>query len=91
MFFFQGIRPPTLSMEFRNASTMFAEKYLKKVKKYNDLLATIMFLKHHPRVNEQLLDYAVTKTLIKRKDTSLDVPNPIEVNLCSKCGPGYLI
>ena len=78
-------------MEFRNASSMFAEKYLNKVKKYNDLLATIMFLKHHPRVNEQLLDYAVTKTLIKRKDTSLDVPNPIEVNLCSKCGPGYLI
>ena len=67
---------------------MFAEKYLKKVKKYNDLLANIMFLKHHPLVNEQLLDYAITKILIKRKDTSLDIPNPIEVisvtNLISK-------
>ena len=78
-------------MEFRNASSLFADKYLKKVKKYNDLLATIMFLEHHPLVNDQLLDYAITKTLIKRKDTSLDVPNPIEVNLCSKSGPGYLI
>ena len=78
-------------MEFRNASSMFADKYLKKVKKYNDLLATIMFLKHHPGVNEQLLDYAITKTLIKRKDTSLDVPNPIEVNQCGKSVPSYLI
>ena len=70
-------------MEFRNASSLFAAKYLAKVKKYNDLLATIMFLEHHPQVNEQLLDYAITKTLMKRKDTSLDVPNPIEVNVCS--------
>ena len=70
---------------------MFADKYLKKVKKYNALLATIMFLKHHPGVNEQLLDYAITKTLIKRKDTSLDVPNPIEVNQCGKSVPSYLI
>ena len=70
---------------------MFADKYLKNVREYNVLLATIMFLKHHPLVNEQLLDYAITQTLIKRKDTSLDVPNPIEVNQRSKSGPGYRI
>ena len=75
-------------MAFRNASSVFAEDYLEKVKEYNELLANSMFLKHHPLVNEQLLDYAITKTLIKRKDTSLDVPNPIEVNQCGQSGPG---
>ena len=88
---FQGIRPATLSMEFRNTTSLFAEKYLTKVRKYNDFLATIMFLESHPRVNRQLLDYAITIAMIRRKDTSLDVPNPIEVNQCSKSVPVYLI
>ena len=88
---FQGIRPATLSKEFRNTTSLFAEKYLTKVRKYNDFLATIMFLESHPRVNRQLLDYAITIAMIRRKDTSLDVPNPIEVNQCSKSVPVYLI
>ena len=46
---------------------------------YNDLLATILFLKHHPTVNGMLLDSAISKTLRNRTDCSFDIPNPMEV------------
>ena len=52
-----------------------------KVRRYNDLLATIVFLQYHPLVNEDILEYAIPKTLAHRKDTSFDAINPIEVNL----------
>ena len=52
-----------------------------KVKRYNDLLATIVFLQYHPLVNEDILEYAIPQTLTNRKDTSFDTLNPIEVNL----------
>ena len=46
---------------------------------YNNLLANIMFYRQHPVVNEVLLDYAISQTLIKRTDTSLHVTSPLEV------------
>ena len=52
-----------------------------KVKRYNDLLATIVFLQYHPLVNEDILEYAIPQTLTHRNDTSFDTLNPIEVNL----------
>ena len=62
-----------------------------KVKKYNDLLATIAFLQYHPLVNEDLLEYAIVIALAHRKDTYFDALNPIEVNLgvgtCLNCRP----
>ena len=61
-------------------SSKFADVYLASVRDYNDLLATILFLKHHPVVNENLLDLAISMTLRIRKDTSFDLPNPIEVS-----------
>ena len=61
-------------------SSKFADVYLASVRDYNKLLATILFLKHHPVVNENLLDLAISITLRKRTDTSFDLPNPIEVS-----------
>ena len=69
-----------MSSEFLNVSNKFAETYLYSVEDYNDLLATIVFLKNHPNINEQVLVYAIIQTLLHRSDTSLDVANPIEVN-----------
>ena len=68
-----------MSRVFLHISNKFAENYLYTVKNYNDLLATILFLKHHPDVNEQVLNFAITQTLLHRSDTSLDVANPAEV------------
>ena len=58
-----------------------------KVKRYNDLLATVFFLQHHPLVNEEILDYALPKILMKRRETSFDVLSPLEVNLVMKTHP----
>ena len=69
-----------MSAGFRNSTRKFAANYLLNVKVMNDLLATIFFLTHHPDVNKILLDYAITQTLVKRRDTSNDVVNPIDVN-----------
>lgn len=52
-----------------------------KVKRYNDFLATLVFLEYHPLVNEEILDYALPQALVKRRETSFDALNPIEVNL----------
>ena len=52
-----------------------------KVKSYNDLLATIFFYQHHPLVNEDIMDYAIPIVLLKRRETSFTVVNPIKVNL----------
>ena len=65
---------------FKKDSSKFADVYLASVRDYNDLLATILFLKHHPVVNENLLDLAISITLRIRKDTSFDLPNPMEVS-----------
>ena len=64
-------------------TSKFADVYLNSVKDYYQLLATIYFLTHHPAVNEQILDYSITITLVHRDDTSLEVANPLEVHLLS--------
>ena len=84
---FQGTRAPTESRKFMLATQEFAKVYLISVEDYNDLLATIVFLKHHPDVNEQILDYAIIRTLWNRNDTSLDIASPIEVESSSYCSP----
>ena len=61
-------------------SSRFADVYLVSVRDYNDLLATILFFKHHPVVNEHILDYAIAKTLRTRNDCSFDIPNPMQVS-----------
>ena len=58
-----------------------------KVQRYNDLLATIFFLQHHPLVNEEILDYALPKILTKRRETSFDALNPLKVNPVMKIHP----
>ena len=35
--------------------------------------------REHPLINEQLLDYAVTKAILLNKEFSKDIPNPLEV------------
>ena len=81
--FLQGLHPPTLTNDFTDATSKFADVYLNSVKDYYQLLATIYFLTHHPAVNEQILDYSITITLVHRDDTSLEVANPLEVHLLS--------
>ena len=67
----------------------FAQAYLIIVEDYNALLATILFMKHHPDVNEELLEYSVLRTIWSRNDTSLDIINPIQVNSTSHCSIQY--
>ena len=59
-------------------ATHFAKKYLISEKRKN-LFAKLAFFKEHPKINEQVLDYAVTITIITRNDFSSDIPNPVEV------------
>ena len=60
-------------------ATNFAKKYLISEKR-KSLFAKLTFFKEHPKINEQILDYAVTITILTRKDFSSDIPNPLEVN-----------
>ena len=47
--------------------------------KYEDLVARMEFFREHPRVNEEILDYAFVEAQMRRKDLALEPPNPIEV------------
>ena len=49
------------------------------VKSYGDLVAVIVFLKEHPLVNEKVLEYAATATIINRADVATDIISPLEV------------
>ena len=77
----QGFRPATVSSTFSMSCSNIADIYLNSVQDYSNLLATIVFLKHHPSVNEKILDYSLVINLDARTDTSLDVANPVEVEL----------
>ena len=49
------------------------------VKSYGNLVAVIVFLKEHPLVNEKVLEYAATATIINRADVATDIISPLEV------------
>ena len=50
-------------------------------KKYENLLSKIAFFRDHPDINEKLLDYAVTMTIISsKKKIAHEIPNPIDVD-----------
>eukprot|EP00091_Calanus_sinicus_P023264 TRINITY_DN7761_c0_g1_i2.p1 TRINITY_DN7761_c0_g1~~TRINITY_DN7761_c0_g1_i2.p1 ORF type:complete len:151 (-),score=33.57 TRINITY_DN7761_c0_g1_i2:171-623(-) len=76
----KGVHPPTMSTKFCNASRRFAEKYLIPEKNYHNLVALIEFFQAHPNVNEVLLDFAVTKTILAREDFSNDIPSPVIID-----------
>ena len=75
----QGIVPLTFSPDFSKAVKKFTKQFLSPAKSYSDLVAVIVFLKEHPLVNEKLLEYAVTATIINRADVSTDLISPLEV------------
>ena len=73
------MRPPTLSKPFRAACRKFAKTFLIPELKYSDLLAKIAFFKEHPKVNEKLLDYSVTMTILSKPTFAHEIPSPLEV------------
>ena len=76
----KGTRPPTLSMLFRNATSDFADNHLIPERDFGNLLAKVAFLKEHPDINEVLLDYATTTTIMADKNNlAKDIPSPAEV------------
>ena len=77
-FFIQGKRAPTFDPDFPKAAKKFAWEFLLHVK-YEDLVARMEFFREHPRVNEEILDYAFVEAQMRRKDLALEPPNPIEV------------
>ena len=79
IFCLQGIVPLTFSPDFSEAVKKFTKQFLSPAKSYSDLVAVIGFLKEHPLVNEKLLEYAVTATIINRPDLSTDLISPLEV------------
>ena len=79
IFCLQGIVPLTFSPDFSEAVKKFNKQFLSPAKSYSDLVAVIVFLKEHPLVNEKLLEYAVTATIINRPDLSTDLISPLEV------------
>ena len=79
VFCLQGTVPLTFRPDFSEAVTKFTKQFLFPAKSYSDLVAIIVFLKEHPLVNEKLLEYAVTATIINRADVSTDIISPLEV------------
>ena len=77
--YFQGITPITFSPVFSEAVRKLTKQFLLPIEKYGDLLAVIAFLKEHPSVNEKLLEYAVTATIIIRDDVATEIISPMEV------------
>ena len=69
----------TFSPVFYEAVGKFTKNFLMPVKSYGDLVAVIVFLKEHPLVNEKVLEYAATATIINRADVATDIISPLEV------------
>ena len=79
VFWLQGTVPLTFRPDFSEAVKKFTKQFLFPAKSYSDLVAVIVFLKEHPLVNEKMLEYAVTATIINRADVSTDIILPLEV------------
>ena len=67
---------PDFSKEFRDVVPYFAEKHLIKETKEN-IFAKVCFFQHHPKINKGLLDAAISKTILSRRDFTDDILSPI--------------
>lgn len=75
----QSHRPPTFSKSFRKVSRKFSEKFLIN-EDYETMLSKIAFFKEHPKINDKILDYAVTIAIIASKgNLAHEIPSPLEV------------
>ena len=75
---FKHQRVPGFSKEFRDTVKDFAEKYFMKETKEN-IFAKVCFFEHHPKINKELLDGAISETMLSRHDFSNDILSPVEV------------
>ena len=49
---------------------------------YESLLSKIAFFKEHPKVNDKVLDHAVTIAILSSKDKlAHEIPSPLEVDI----------
>ena len=74
----KGSMPPTQFKAFK-ADVKQIVNLLNEHTNFNQFLAILAFLKHHPDVNEVLLRYAVTGAELQRDDISHIIINPFEV------------
>ena len=74
----RGYMPPTQFKEFKS-DVKKVVNLLNEHTNFNQFLAIVAFLKHHPDVNEVLLKYAVTGAELQREDISHIIMNPFEV------------
>ena len=65
---------------FLETKSLFALEFLFQYESFPILMSNIAFFKHHPAINEQILNYAVVSALLNRKDTSNEL-SPLEVFL----------
>ena len=75
----QGQHAETLTEKFNHCQNKLADEFLIPETNYENFVAILAFLKEHPRVNEQVLQYAFVTAMLQRDDISHSVPNPIEV------------
>ena len=74
----RGFMPPTQFKDFKS-DVKKVVNLLNEHTNFNQFLAIVAFLKHHPDVNEVLLRYAVTGAELQREDISHIIVNPFEV------------
>ena len=74
----RGFMPPTQFKDFKS-DVKKVVNLLNEHTNFNQFLAIVAFLKHHPDVNEVLLKYAVTGAELQREDISHIIMNPFEV------------
>ena len=74
----RGYMPPTQFKDFKS-DVRKVVNLLNEHTNFNQFLAIVAFLKHHPDVNEVLLKYAVTGAELQREDISHIIMNPFEV------------
>ena len=75
---FQSKPVATLSLNFRAAVSYLAREFLLGRRK-QEFYGKICFLNSHPKINRQLLDYAVTSAVLSENDFSHDLLSPLEV------------